>query len=101
MSLDRDVYCQHCDLKMEVLKSGYKIMSIKNLIKFECTKDDNKDELIECVAVDLSKCPECGDFGLIDKGEKWLSKFELNNAIKEKKIFSDNPEINVIFRLLA
>ncbi len=96
-----NVYCQSCDIPMDVLKSGYKIESIKNIIKFECTADDNNEKIIECIAVDLCRCPECDYNGLVDLGEGWLSKKELAVAIKEKRIFSENPEINVILRLLA
>ncbi len=100
-SQQSNVYCQNCDIAMNVLKHGYKIVSIKQLIKFECTSDDNDEKIIECQGVELCECPECDFSGLVDLGENWLSKSELKTAIKEKRIFSDNPEINVIFRLLA
>jgi hypothetical protein len=90
-----------CDIKMDVLKEGYKIVSIKDLIGFECTNDENPDKLIECVMVALCTCPKCDYHGLVDMGEAWLSKKEIKEAISKRIIFSDNPEINVLFRLLS
>lgn len=101
MEEKREVYCATCDVKMDVLKEGFKLISIKDLIQFECTADENDEKIIEGVAVQLCTCPECDFHGLVDMGEVWLSKKDLRDAIAEKKIFSDNPEINVIFRLLA
>jgi hypothetical protein len=99
IDFSRKNYCPSCDVAMEGIKNGYKIVSIKDMIKFEISGDDDTEKLIECVAVQLSKCPECGHSGLVDFGEVWLSKSEIRISKKKKELFSDSPEINIILRL--
>ena len=94
----RDNYCSECDVKLDVIKEGYKIVSIKNLIKFE--EADLQEKVIECVGIQLCICPVCGKQANIDEGEFWLSKLEVKEALKANKIFSENPELQVLFRLL-
>ncbi len=96
----REVFCSDCDVEMEVIKTGYKIVSIGDLVTFETAHEEN-EKVIECIKVELSKCPNCGKNGLIDMGEIWLSKSEIHAAIKNKNIFSDNPELDVLFKFLT
>jgi len=95
----RDVFCSDCDVKFEVVKSGYKIKSIKDLIGFEGSHINEK--VIECQIAELSICPQCNKHSFVDKGEEWLSLADLYKVFCEKRIFSDNPEIQVMCRVLS
>lgn len=94
----RDNFCAECDVKLDVIKEGYKIVSIKDMIKFE--EADQNEKVIECVGIQLCECSVCGKQANIDEGEFWLSKSEIRDAMLEHKIFSENPELHILFRLL-
>ncbi len=94
--------CFYCNTKLELELSAFKVISMGGK-KGSMVKDftNLKEKLVETLPTDLSFCPLCSKKERIEAEEiLWLSLEEIFTALKEGKVISDNPEIELIFKFL-
>ncbi|HOJ50189.1 MAG TPA: hypothetical protein PKW55_05200 [Spirochaetota bacterium] len=88
--------CYYCNGELEIIKEGYTITDF-------CTTTSNKKcyESVETVKTYLCRCNLCKKDEIIKEEEPtFISLDDVYKAIKEDKIFSNNPEISVLVKII-
>jgi len=87
--------CFYCNTELEVVKEGYTITDF-------CTSIDKKcHDSVEVLKTYLCRCNICKREETIKEEEPtFISLEELYSSVKNDKVFSDNPEVLALFKII-
>lgn len=93
--------CFYCNTTLHIDLEAYKVISIGGKLGGASQNLENlKEKIVETFRAELCSCPRCHrKERLISEEIIWLSIEEVFTAIQEGRIISDNPEIEMIFKL--
>lgn len=94
--------CFYCNTTMNIELDAFMVMSIGGRSGFKIQSMSNLDEkFIETIEAKLCSCPLCGkQERVVSEDIVWLSMREVLEAVRQGKILSNNPEIELIFKIL-
>jgi hypothetical protein len=97
------LYCFKCNTEMRIDLDAFIVVGIGGKKDEENLKpNDLNSKNIESKRVRLTSCPFCKkQEKVIDEDVQWLSMAEILKLIPEGRLISNNPEIELLFKILV
>lgn len=94
--------CFYCNTRLQTDLDAYVILSIGGHSATDVANlSDRNEKFVEANRAKLCSCPLCKRREkIISEDVLWLSLNEVIDAIKDGKIISNNPEIELLFKMI-
>lgn len=94
--------CFYCNHTMNTDLDAFVVVSVGGRSGGRVQDMNSMDEkFIETLEAKLCSCPQCGKRErIVSEDVVWLSMREMLTAVRQGRILSNNPEIELIFKIL-